>query len=73
MDEVELLTVAEAARRLSLSRTVVYRLMREGEVADIKVGRSRRVTAESVREFVRRNAPDPAERRRRARKAGAGV
>jgi excisionase family DNA binding protein len=49
-----LLTVEEAADRLSLSRSVVYRLMRDHEVEDVKIGRSRRITADSVADYVAR-------------------
>jgi excisionase family DNA binding protein len=67
LDEIELLTVEEAARRLSISRRSLYDLLERGELADIKVGRSRRVVAESIREYVRRHMPDDAELRRRRR------
>ena len=62
-DTRELITVEEAAYRLSLSRSVVYRLMRDGEVEDVKVGRSRRITAESVSAFVDRMTADGADAR----------
>lgn len=54
IDSRELLTIEEAAHRLSLSRTIVYRLMREGEVEDVKIGRARRITAQSVTDYVDR-------------------
>jgi excisionase family DNA binding protein len=52
----ELLTVDEAARRLSLGRTATYRLVSTGELASRKIGRSRRVLAASVREYARRGS-----------------
>lgn len=70
-DSRELLTVEEAAHRLSLSRTVVYRLMRDHEVDDVKIGRARRITAASVTAFVRRGVdgdPSPRRAKRAARR-----
>ena len=47
-----LLTVEEAARRLRLGRTFVYRLIASGELESVKVGRLRRVPAECLPEYV---------------------
>jgi excisionase family DNA binding protein len=47
-----LLTVEEAARRLRLGRTLVYRLISSGELESITVGRLRRVPAECLAEYV---------------------
>jgi excisionase family DNA binding protein len=47
-----LLTVEEAAHKLSVGRTTVYELMRRGELRYITVGRVRRVPIEAVSEFV---------------------
>ncbi len=47
-----LLTVEEAARRLRLGRTLVYRLISSGELESVKVGRLRRVPAECLPEYV---------------------
>lgn len=52
----ELLTVEEAARRLSLGRTAAYQLVAAGALASRKIGRSRRVLASSVRDYARREA-----------------
>ena len=49
MEEV-LVTVPEAARRLALSRSTLYRLIRQGQLRTIRVGRARRVP---VTELVR--------------------
>ncbi|QNA74158.1 excisionase family DNA-binding protein [Streptomyces sp. So13.3] len=43
-----LLTVEEAARRLSIGRTYCYRLIRLGALESIPVGRLRRVPADAV-------------------------
>jgi excisionase family DNA binding protein len=47
-----LLTVEEAAHRLRLGRTLVYRLISSGELESVKVGRLRRVPADCLPEYV---------------------
>ena len=47
-----LLTVEEAARRLRLGRTLVYRLISSGELESVTVGRLRRVPADCLAEYV---------------------
>jgi excisionase family DNA binding protein len=47
-----LLTVDEAAQRLRLGRTLVYRLISSGELESVTVGRLRRVPAECLAEYV---------------------
>ena len=47
-----LLTVEEAARRLRVGRTIAYRLISTGDLESVKVGRSRRVPAECLSEYV---------------------
>jgi excisionase family DNA binding protein len=47
-----LLTVDEAAERLRLGRTLVYRLISSGELESVTVGRLRRVHAECLAEYV---------------------
>jgi excisionase family DNA binding protein len=49
-----LITIDEAAGLLNIRRTLFYRLMREGEILTIKVGRTRRVPVMSLREYVLR-------------------
>ena len=51
-------TVEEAADLLSLSRAHVYRLLDLGELASVRIGRSRRVTAGQLDAFVRRLEAD---------------
>ena len=48
----ELLTVEEAARRLRIGRSLLYRLIASGELESVKVGRLRRVPAECLPEYV---------------------
>lgn len=47
-------TVEEAAGLLSLSRAHVYRLMDLAEIGSVTIGRSRRITARQLEEFLRR-------------------
>lgn len=49
-----LLTVEEAAKRLRIGRTLMYSLIRSGEIESIPVGRLRRIPAECVNEYVQR-------------------
>jgi excisionase family DNA binding protein len=51
-EEKLLLTVEEAARRLGISRTVMYRLVSTGAVESVKLGWLRRVPSECLNEFV---------------------
>ena len=49
-----LVSVAQAGELLSLGQTEIYRLVRQGEIASVKIGRSRRVVAASVESYVER-------------------
>jgi excisionase family DNA binding protein len=49
-----LLTVDEAARALSLGRTLVYELVMKREIESIKVGRMRRIPVTALQDYVRR-------------------
>jgi excisionase family DNA binding protein len=49
-----LVSVDEAARLLSLGRTMVYRLMMRNELRSVKVGRNRRIVVSSLHEYVGR-------------------
>ncbi len=51
-DEI-LLSVREAARRLGIGRSLLYRLILEGHVQSVKIGRSRRVPVWALEEFVK--------------------
>lgn len=46
------LTVAEAARRIGISRTKLYEYVASGEIPSVKIGRLRRIPAEAVAEFL---------------------
>ncbi len=47
-----LLTVDEAARRLSLGRSHLYQLVMRGDIGSIKLGRSRRIPVAALERFV---------------------
>jgi excisionase family DNA binding protein len=47
-----LVTVEEAARRLSLGRTTIYGLIAGGRLRTVTVGRSRRVSVEDLVNYV---------------------
>jgi excisionase family DNA binding protein len=49
-----LATIDEAANLLNIRRTLFYKLVREGEIPTIKIGRARRVPVMSLREYVLR-------------------
>lgn len=46
-------TIEEAAELLSLSRAQIYRMIDVGDLPSIKIGRSRRVTADQLAVFIR--------------------
>lgn len=50
--EKELLKIEEAAERLSLGRSKLYELIRDGTLPAVHVGRAVRVPARAVRRFV---------------------
>lgn len=52
--EKVLLTPEEAAEALSLGRTKVYELIREGALRSVRIGKCRRVPAAALDEFVDR-------------------
>lgn len=48
-----LLTVEEAAKRLSLGRTTVFQLLKTGRLQSVRVGRLRRIPTEALDEYAR--------------------
>lgn len=52
IDGAVLLRVEEAADLLRLSRAKVFRLVMEGTLPSIKIGKSRRVPARALQEWV---------------------
>lgn len=49
-----LLTIPEAARLLSIGRTLTYELIADGELEVIHINRAARVPLDAVHDFVRR-------------------
>src|SRR6266566_2871096 len=49
-----LLTVEEAAERIGICRSNMFKLIRRGEIQSVKVGRLRRLTPDALEDFVRR-------------------
>ncbi len=56
LDPPHLLTIQEVCRDLHLSRSTLHELIRDGELASVKIGRSRRVRSDSIREFIDRHS-----------------
>jgi excisionase family DNA binding protein len=54
MDDKRLLTVDEAAQRLGIGRSHAYVYVLRGELESVKLGRSRRVPAEAIDEYVKK-------------------
>ena len=53
MPEEILLDIDEAARRLGMGRSFTYALVLRGDIPSVKLGRSRRVVAAGLEEYVR--------------------
>lgn len=53
-----LLTVREACERLALSKAKVYRLLAEGELASVHIGKSRRIPASELEAFIARHVEE---------------
>jgi excisionase family DNA binding protein len=51
--EVRFLTVAEVAAMMRVSKMTVYRLVHSGELPAVRVGRSFRVPASAVDDYLR--------------------
>jgi len=51
-----LLTVEEAADRIGICRSNMFKLIRQGEVRSVKVGRLRRITPAALEDFIRKLA-----------------
>ena len=49
-----LLTPEAAAQALGISRSAIYRLMKIDAIASLQIGRSRRISSESLRSFIQR-------------------
>ncbi|HYM16266.1 MAG TPA: helix-turn-helix domain-containing protein [Dehalococcoidia bacterium] len=49
-----LLKVGEVARRLGFGKSLVYRLIRDGELRSVRIGGARRVLVAELNEFIQR-------------------
>lgn len=54
MPERVLLTVEEAAEQLGIGRTLTYKLISNGEIESIRIGRLRRVPTTAIRDYANR-------------------
>ena len=54
ISEVKFLTVAEVAATMRVSKMTVYRLVHNGDLPAVRVGRSFRVTEDDVNEYLRK-------------------
>jgi excisionase family DNA binding protein len=53
-DEKLLFSPEHAADKLEIGRTRMYALLKSGELRSVKIGRSRRVTAGALQDYVNR-------------------
>ena len=56
--DAQLLRVEDAARLLSISRSQVYELLKARRIASVHIGKSVRIPAQEVTEFVERLATE---------------
>lgn len=47
-----LLTVEEAAERLGIGRTLMYALVKDGDVESVQIGRLRRIPADALPRYL---------------------
>ena len=47
-----LLTVEQAAQRLGIGRTLMYALVKDGNVESVQIGRLRRIPADALSRYV---------------------
>lgn len=53
-----LLTVSEVARQLRVSNMTVYRLIKAGQLAAVRVGRGYRIREDDIRRYLRQRYTD---------------
>ncbi len=67
-----LLTAAQVARILQISRSMVYYLVRRGDLPSAKIGRLRRIHRDDVQEYLRRHSGPPMPQARTQCPTGSG-
>ncbi|MET1058064.1 MAG: helix-turn-helix domain-containing protein [Nocardioides sp.] len=55
ISEVKFLTIAEVASMMRVSKMTVYRLVHNGELPAVRVGRSFRVTEQDANAYLQRS------------------
>jgi len=55
-----LVSVADAARLLSIGRTAAWELIRKRKIRSVKIGRTRRVPILAIQEYIQRLLDDVA-------------
>lgn len=50
--EARLYRVSDAMRRLGLSRSVIYELMRSGRLRSVREGRTRLISDSAIRDYI---------------------
>ena len=63
-----LLRASEVARMLNVSRSMIYRLIEQGELPTVRVGHALRFRSEDVHEYIRKRARGTAKRRVQTKK-----
>ncbi len=58
LTDPKFLTIAEVAAIMRVSKMTVYRLVHNGELAAVRVGRSFRVAEEDVNDYLRKSFYD---------------
>ncbi len=56
-DELQTVNLTEAARRLGVSRTTVYRLVVKGDLPTVQIGELERIPLRGLRDYANRPAP----------------
>ncbi|WP_027941307.1 helix-turn-helix domain-containing protein [Amycolatopsis taiwanensis] len=54
MPERIMLTAEEAAERLGIGRTLMFKLLRAGQIESVRIGRLRRVPASAIQDYAAR-------------------
>lgn len=72
MDDLKLYTLDNISRLVGVSKTTLYRYVKDGKLQAVKIGKAWMITEEKLRAFIDRGtAPKPAAKRR-TKQAGKG-